>query len=504
MRALKMTALLMVAAAAVLVPLYGDPRGGTVTHPDWARMLIRALEMEDGLPEKASPVQVFSALSWKGSLAFAADRYQRATGVALQASGGTTAAVATEAEGEIVYPLTVITGGDYRVRARLAGNSARPAVAEIVPAGQAALAGSVTLAPSSIMGWVDGGTLHLDRGAYSAVVRLPAGTALETIEVAPPCVSAVEPLRGWSEDAVADSVDVAATVVKAIDKESELPPAAAPIEVSAESFKEETRGQSMAVSSTAVGAAAGLQGIWIKGGPGPRRAVVFLDLPEAGLYTISVYGLVGGGQGWSADACRKAIVCAPLDPTAVRQPQWRTLMTAPFTAGRHFFTVTLLDDAAVQRLRAERKKNTGPDYVATLRRLGLDVGDGPVSRAKAEEAMAFVQQRAVELLASRCGDITLPDGALRVAGFQPASIAGPGIAPGESGPGQNPVADPPVPLDFPTPTPTLAPPTTTPTAPPSEPPASPEPTPEPTPTPSPIPTQPPGSGVTPAPIPQPR
>src|SRR5688572_13248895 len=220
MRAMKLTALLLVAVAAVLVPLYGAPPGGAVTHPDWARMLVRALEMEGGLPENSAPAQVFSALSWKGSLAFTADHYQRATGVARQATGGTQAAVATEAEGEIVYPLTVITGGDYRLRARLAGNPDRPAVAEIVPAGQAAPAGTATLAASPIMGWVDGGTLHLDRGAYSAVVRLPAGTSLETIEVSPPCVSAVEPLRGWSENAVADSEDIASTVVKAIDKES--------------------------------------------------------------------------------------------------------------------------------------------------------------------------------------------------------------------------------------------------------------------------------------------
>ncbi len=126
-------------------------------------------------------------------------------------------------------------------------------------------------------------------------------------------------------------------------------------------------------------------------------------------------------------------------------------MTAPFTAGRHAFTVTLRDGAAVQRLRAEQKKNTGADYVATLRRLGFDVGDdGPVSRAKAEEAEAFVRARAAELLDTRCGDIILPDGG-RVVGLQPARIAGPGLAPGESGPGQNPVGDPPVPLDLPTP-----------------------------------------------------
>jgi hypothetical protein len=182
-------------------------------------------------------------------------------------------------------------------------------------------------------------------------------------------------------------------------------------------------------------------------------------------------------------------------------------MTAPFTAGRHFFTVTLLDGAAVQRLRAERRKNTGPDYVATVRRLGLDVGDGPVSRAKAEEAMAFVQGRAAELASSHCGDIALPDGALRVAGFQPASIAGPATAPGESGVGHTPVSDPGAPLIPPVAPIPPSPVPETPETPSPVPTPGPTPTPAPTPgpaaTPSPVPPQPPGSAVTPSPVPSP-
>ena len=163
-----------------------------------------------------------------------------------------------------------------------------------MPAGQAAPAGTVTLAPSSIMGWV--GRRPRSTSTAAPTRRWcgsPPARSLETIEVAPPCVSAIEPLRGWAEDAVADSVDVAVTVVKA-DRQG-VRAARRPrrrIEVSAAVVPGGDRGR----------------------GPGPRRAVVFLDLPEAGLYTISVYGLVGGGQGWSADACRKAIVCAPSAP----------------------------------------------------------------------------------------------------------------------------------------------------------------------------------------------
>jgi len=485
MRAIKITGLLLVAAAAVMVPIYGAQRWGDVRHPDWARMLVDALDMKDALPEKAPAAQLFSALSWKNSLSFSADSYLTATGVSLQASGGTSAVVAAQgADGEVAYPLLVITGGDYRVRARAAGSPDRPLMVELIPSGQALPTGTVTVAPPPAMGWADGAGLHLDRGAYAMMVRLPGGTSMETIEVAPPCVSAVEPLRGWSEDAVADTVDVAVTVVKAIDRESELPGAAPAIEVAAASFQNET-----------------------VAGPGPRRSMVFLDLPEAGLYTISVRGLVGSGQGWSADACRKAIVCAPLDASLDRAPEWHTLMTAPFSAGRHVFTVTLRDGATAESLRAEKKKATGADYVATLRRLGLDVGeDGPVSRGKATEAAAFVRQRAATLLGNRCGDLMLPDGALRVAGFQPASIAGPARGLGETGVGPNPIGNPSVPLEFsittPSPAPpSPAPPSPIPTAAPPVPVTSPAPTPGPVSTPAPIPPQPPASGVTPTPPP---
>jgi hypothetical protein len=41
----KTVALVFVAAAAALVPLFGDPRLTPVTHPIWARMLLRGLEM---------------------------------------------------------------------------------------------------------------------------------------------------------------------------------------------------------------------------------------------------------------------------------------------------------------------------------------------------------------------------------------------------------------------------------------------------------------------------
>jgi hypothetical protein len=505
----KLAALLAVVGLAALVPLYGDPRRAPVTHPEWARMMLRALQLEDAVQYAASASQAFSVLSWKNTLSFPADRYLRGDGIKIVEEAGERQVAAPDGEGEVAYPVSVLRGGDYRLRVRMRGNPAAPAVAELYELNEKAPVRSFSVVPATVMGWSDGGVVHLDRGPHTAVVRLPAGSVLERVEVAPPCVDAIEPIGGWKPAAVALSEDVAVTTVKALDREAELPPAASPIEVDAGRFTTESN----AVSVASTGPSPALEGLWLRSGPGGLRAVVFVELPEAGLYTISAFGIEGAGQSWMADACRKAVVCRPPDPLAAREPKWQTLMTAPFSAGRHFFTVVLGAGSSVQRLRAERKKETAEDYVATLRRLGFDVGPaGPISRAKAVDAMHFLQRRARELLETACGDVLMPPVLVAQAGLEaPAAVQGPQVAPPESG-------GPPPPLSVPLPAPTPeapvtpAPPPTVPTAPEPPPPPGPEPTPPPDappPTPPPSPPPPPPSDppaptlVQPSPTPSP-
>jgi hypothetical protein len=486
----------VVAVVAVLVPLYGDPRASSVEHGEWARMLLRALDMERAVTPASPDAQLFSALSWKNSLAFRADAYLRGEGVDVEGTGGTRRVVATAAAGEVAYPLAVARGGDYRLRARMAGSPAAPASAEITPLGRTEATATFTLVPSSLTGWVEAEPAHLDPGAYTASIQLPAGTSLENVEVAPPCTEAIEPPGGWRSRAVTQADDVAVTVLKALDQESDLPPAASAVEVSASALR--TTGGS-AAGLAALGAA-GHDGLWLTAGPRGLQATVFLELPEAGLYSVSVLGEAGGGQSWKADACRKAVWCPGTEVarSASATPAWHPLMTAAFGAGRHFFNVTLGPGASVQRLRAERKKDSPADYVATLRRLGLDVGPaGPVSRARAVDAMQFVQQRRLEMVGA-CGDVAAP--VLERALAEAAQVPGPGAGPGFTG--HEPPGTPLVPVANPGPPPPPAvTPTTTPTAtaPSPGPLVSPRPRPAPTPPPAPptIPPQPPGSPVVP-------
>lgn len=486
----KLFGVLAVVTAAALVPLYGDPRNAPVTHPEWARMLMRALDLETAVERSATASQVFAILSWKSSLAYPAPRYASADGV--QVGGEADERFVTAAQtgvGEVVYPLAVARGGDYRLRARIEGDPSRPASAEIVRVGETDPTGAFTLVPATARGWVDAGSTHLDPGAYSATFLLPPGTSLYSVEVAPPCVAPVEPLGGWGPTERLDTEDVAVTAVKALDKESELPPAATPVEVSASEFQIEPLADGTRVATAQPGEGR----IWsIAATTRGLRTTVFLEVPESGLYTISMLGKRGAGTAWLTDSCRKTVVCGNGQPEAAA---WHVVTSAPLSQGRHTLSVVLSPGAEVRAVRAERKKQSGADYVSTLARLGFDVGPaGPMPRARAVDAMRWLEgQTAVLLGNNTCGDVAFTtDQPLVASGLlAPTQLAQPQAPPLASGPGIPPLGAPFIPPPTPLPGVSPVPPPTTPVA---TPPTTPPPT-----TPSPVPTPLPSPPILPSP-----
>ena len=131
---LKTLVLAAVVATAALVPLFGDPRQTPVTHALWARMLLRSLEMEEAVRSSAVASRVFSTLSWRDSLSLPADAYSSESGAVLRVRGGQRLVTADGAPAEITYAVAVLQAGDYLVRARLGGEGAPPATAELLPA----------------------------------------------------------------------------------------------------------------------------------------------------------------------------------------------------------------------------------------------------------------------------------------------------------------------------------------------------------------------------------
>ena len=227
-------ALVSVVVAAGLAPLYGDARVTPVTHPLWARMVLRSMEMPEALRMSRQASQVFSILSGRESLALPADRYSSAEGVVRNDLGGLTA---TRDVAELVYPLAVVAGGDYHLRLRVLGSPGDPISAELTPMGETTALEAFTVAPTPVASWVTAGSAHLDPGAYTASVLLPRGATFEYLEVSPPCLNPIEPPSGWRPSAVTSDSDLAVTMLKALDGESELPPADQPIELTGTSFR---------------------------------------------------------------------------------------------------------------------------------------------------------------------------------------------------------------------------------------------------------------------------
>jgi hypothetical protein len=419
LRAFRAVALLAGVAVAALLPLYGDVRpSAAVSHPEWARMVLRGLALlVDGPGVNDTAAQAFATLSGRDSRSWPADRYVRGQRIEAFDQDGTRRIRPAGGIGEVVYALGIARQGEYRLRLHV--SSPAPAEAELTRAGSDDLLRSFTVPAGPTMGWIDAGLVHLDPGAYDATVLLPEGSALEQVELAPPCLHPIEPLGGWRATAVSSNEDVAVTVLRALDLESELPPAAPPIEFRGGDLKLE--------DGTQVLEAASGDGAF-RGGPRGSRAVLLADIPETGLYTLSVFGVPGAGQRWMADGCRESVVC----PSSDALPRWRVVLSGQFQKGQHLFSASLGSDTVVERIRLEQKKDAPPDYVAALDRAGLELGPaGPVTREKAEEARRFLERRHAQQAMDLCGDILQP-GTL----VAELSTTGPGSSGGEGGGGE--------------------------------------------------------------------
>jgi hypothetical protein len=406
-------------AVVALLPLYGDVRPqAAVSHPEWARMMLRGLDLlRDAPGVNDTAKQAFATLSGRESRAWPAPQYVRAERVERVSADGTRRIRPAGGIGEAVYAFGVARGGEYRVRLDLAGPGT--AEAELTEAGSDAVLRSFSVPAAASMGWVDAGALQLSPGAYEATVLLPEGSQLEYVEIAPPCVHPIEPRGGWQTTAITSTEDVAVTLLQALDLESELPPAAAPLEF---------HGGDLQLEDGSAADATGLGGF--RGGSRGARVVLVVDIPDSGLYTLSVFGTGPGGQRWLADACRSSLICPNIDPVA----RWRDVLSGDFPKGRHYFSASLGPDTIVERVRIEQKKDTAADYIATVRRLGLELGpEGPVSRERAEEARRFLDRRRSQRERELCGDILRP-GTL-VAELTSAT-GGPAAGGGESGGGE--------------------------------------------------------------------
>ena len=199
---LKTLVLAAVVGAAALVPLFGDPRSTPVTHPLWARMLLRSLDMTDAVRASTQASQVFATLAWRDSLSYPADRYLQAEGAVVREEGGQPVLTAAARAGR----------GDLRPRGRAARRlpAARPALGPArdarrpprsLPIGgrgrdQVLHPRSRPPRPAGCSAGRPTSTPAPTRPSSCC----PPGCTLSQVEIAPPCVNSIEPPGGWQAD----------------------------------------------------------------------------------------------------------------------------------------------------------------------------------------------------------------------------------------------------------------------------------------------------------------
>ena len=134
-RAFRALGILAGIAVVALLPLYGDIRPqAAVSHPEWARMMLRGLDLLRDAPGiNDTATQAFATLSGRQSRAWPAPQYVRAQRVEGLEAEGTKRIRPAGGIGEAVYAFGVARGGDYRLRLHLAGPGA--AEAEFTEAG---------------------------------------------------------------------------------------------------------------------------------------------------------------------------------------------------------------------------------------------------------------------------------------------------------------------------------------------------------------------------------
>jgi len=413
------------AAALTLLPLWGDTTpGSAVTHPEWARMVLQGMDLLEGGGDSVTDTAAvaFSILSGRDSRSWGADSYVRGREVRVVREDETRVVRPTGPVGEAVYSMAVARAGDYRLRLRIAGPE--PAEAEVAYIGDAEAIRSFRVPSAPLLGWVDAGVVHLEPGAYDTAVLLPEGATLEHVELAPPCLHPIEPHGGWQPTAITTTEDVAVTVLQAVDMEYELPPAAPPLEFRGSDLRLED-------GSRAVDASAGDDGSF-RGGPRGAQVLLVANVTEPGLYTLSVFGSASGGQRWTADGCRTQALC----PSPDSVERWRVVLSGELGEGRHLLTAALGPGSSIDRIRLERKKDAPADYVATVARLGLDLGEeSEVSRETAEEARRFIGRRRATQAAELCGDVLEPGTLISelTSGTGPGSGGDGGTGPGGGG-----------------------------------------------------------------------
>jgi hypothetical protein len=331
------------------------PSERAVLEEEWARRLVMALGLEEGLPTDPAPEDHYGLLCPEQALRGVSEEDVLAGSALLRvahpvppSAPAEPVRVVLEAPATALYLIQVEGVGLQRwsVDRRLIGHL------DATPLGVAQ--GEKLLA--------------LRAGPHEFTGILGRNARAERVELSAHRPLCIAPADGWHTGRPLRYGAKARTSVRALGLERYLPAASTVAELEGESFSSASRWGARTDEARAAGRA---RNEWASAGDSPAEFSYRLRLPQPGLFSLEARLLGEGPQLWSVDGRLRAHVDLP---AAWRRFGWQHVVTTPLAAGEHVIRALIPRGAAIDRIRVIARRADDPDYVEVLEQMGFREG----------------------------------------------------------------------------------------------------------------------------------
>lgn len=343
-----------------------------ITQGEWAVYLARGLGLEKEMPPGSSTDKYISILGNKGYRRIEGEDFHEASsslGKEESTEFGSTSRKqwlrAGEESGTVRYKFEVPVHRRYTIRARSRGGSQFWTVDD---------RGSVMLSPDDTFEWKEVGEFNFKPGEHEVTVSIPPGGGLDLFELLTENASAIEPPGGFQPLTPLTYGDKAATIVKALNLEDELPIDGGFFLIIEAELYDRAEGQFQVSKDQQPGSPSAAR--WVKS-EGEVTASYSYEVPERGLYSIQARGFGSRKEEWMFDLGVEKVTFVPISP---QQFNWDPVTTIFLEAGPHMIDVTLKEGNGTDVIMILRRRSSAGDYLQLLSDLGLQEGALPAKK----------------------------------------------------------------------------------------------------------------------------
>jgi hypothetical protein len=338
-------------------PLLGS--GVVVYEQQWAATLVRALALDEVLPEDPDDADVFALLCADAAeMATDSEGRRAPTRAAFRISREMTEARAP------AEPLRVVLDVPATALYLLAveGTGKQRWTVDQRPVGH--------LDASDLGAAFGPRVLPLRDGPHELAGYMGTRARVDRVELTAYRPLCIAPAGGWRSGRPLSYGAQARTLVRALGLDRYLPAARTTLSLEGERFSSASRWGGRSNGAPDAGDAGGRID-WARTGDSPAEFSYRIRLPKPGVYSLEARLRSATQQHWSIDGRYRARVEAPTGDGGF---SWAHVMTTSLTAGEHVLRAVVPPGSGIDRIRMIERQAGDPDYVEVVAQMGFAMG----------------------------------------------------------------------------------------------------------------------------------